>query len=330
MPTTSISVPTVPTVNVGIDTSSTHLDGHALPVNKTFRVTNTPAGHRKLIEDLLPLAVLPSDIRVVIESTGGLELPVALALEQAGIQIAIVKPERVRYFAKAHGQLAKTDAIDARMLAMFCRDVKVPIIPLPPEELRHFRDLLDRRGQLVEMRTMESNRRASTHFEKALESLEKHMAWIDSEIKDIEIELDRRIAANEQWSEIDRILQSTPAIGPQTSRMLIGYLPELGKVDRKAIGQLVGVAPIANDSGTTEGARHIVGGRKQVRTALYMAAVASLRWNEVCKALYKRLTKSGKKPKSALIAVAHKLLTIVNAMVAKKTLWRDSNLAVSS
>jgi transposase len=318
----------MPTVFVGIDVSQAHLDVRHLPADEAFRVSNTPAGHRKLLETLLPLAASPPDIRVVLESTGSLELPAAIALEEAGLQVAIIKPERARYFAKAHAQLAKTDVIDASILARFIRDVPVPILPLPPEELRHFRDLLDRRHQLIEMRTMESNRLISTTLTKARKSIEKHIAWINREIKGVDADLARRIAANPQWAEIDRILQSIPGIGSQVSRLLIGHLPELGQVDRKVIGLLVGVAPIANDSGKTTSPRHIVGGRWQVRNGLYMAAVVATQHNPVGKALYMRLRKRGKSAKSALIAVAHKLLTIANAMVAQKTPWRHSNVAI--
>src|SRR5262249_24543536 len=151
----------------------------------------------------------------------------------------------------------------------------------------------------------------------------------DREVKGVEAELDRRIAATPQWAEVDRILQSIPGIGPQVSRLLIGHLPELGRVDRKVIGHLVGVAPLANDSGTTEGPRHIAGGRWQVRNGLYMSAVVAIRFNPVGRALYARLRERGKSAKSALIAVAHKLLTIANAMVARKTMWRDPNAAIS-
>jgi transposase len=317
----------MPSIFVGIDTSKATLDVHHLPADKAFHVPNTPKGHGQLVAALLPLAEQPADIRVVIESTGGLELAAALALEAAGIQVAIIKPERARYFAKAHGQLAKTDAIDAGILARFARDVPVPIIPLPPEELRHFRELLDRRHQLIEMRTMESNRLGTTTLQPAKKSLEKHIAWISREIKDVEAELDERVEANPQWAEVDRILQSIPSIGVQISHLLIGHLPELGQVDRKVIGHLVGVAPIANDSGTTEGPRHIVGGRWQVRNGLYMAALVAIRYNPVGKALYVRLRERGKSAKSAMIAVAHKLLTIANAMVAQKAMWRHSNVA---
>jgi transposase len=317
----------MPTLFVGLDVSQASLDVHCLPSEAVFRVPNTPGGHRKLLKALLPLAAQPSDIRVVLESTGGLELPVAIALEEAGLQVAIIKPERARHFAKAHGQLAKTDAIDAGILARFAKDVDLTITPLPPENLRQFRDLLDRRQQLVDIRTMESNRLATTAFKAARRSLEKHIDWIDREIEKIEGDLNQRIADNPQWAELDRIIQSIPGLGEQTARVLIGHLPELGQVDRKTIGHLVGVAPIANDSGKTEGPRHIVGGRRQVRNCLYMAALAATRYNPVGSALYKRLRARGKSAKAALIAVAHKLLTIVNAMVAKKTLWQHSNVA---
>jgi transposase len=318
----------MPTLFVGIDVSQAYLDVCYLPADAAARVPNTPAGHRQLLDLLLPLAARPADIRAVLESTGALELPAALALEAAGLEVAIIKPERARYFAKAHAQLAKTDAIDAGLLARFSRDVPVPILPLPPEELRHFRDLLDRRQQLVEMRTMESNRLTTTTLPPARRSITKHIAWIDRELRGVEAELGRRVAANPQWAEVDRILQSIPGIGPQVARLLIGHLPELGRVDRKVIGQLVGVAPIAHDSGTTAGPRHIVGGRWQVRNGLYMAALTAIRRNPIGKALYVRLRERGKSAKAALIAVAHKLLTIANAMVAQKTLWRHSNVAL--
>jgi transposase len=319
----------MPSTFVGIDVSQKYLDGRYLPADKPFRVPNTPAGHQQLMELLLSLTTQPADSPVVVESTGGLELPIALTLEQAGIPVAIIKPERARYFARAHGQLAKTDAVDAGILARFARDVEVPIIPLPPEELRQFRDLLDRRQQLIDIRTMESNRLGSTTLAAARESLEKHIAWITREVRDVEAELDRRVAANPQWAELDRILQSIPGLGPQTARLLIGHLPELGQVDRKTIGHLVGLAPLANDSGAMEGTRHIVGGRRQVRNGLYMAALVACRHNPIGKALYHRLKERGKSAKVALIAVAHKLLTIADAMVAKKTLWRHSNVAFS-
>jgi transposase len=315
------------TLFVGIDVAQEQLDVCILPLDQTLRLPNTAAGRRQLVDKLLAVAANPADLLVVLESTGGLELPTAVALNEVAIAAAIIKPERARYFAKASGQLAKTDAIDARILAQFAQAVPLTVQPLPPEETRLFRDLLDRRQQLVEMRTMEKNRAASTSDPRARKSLSRHLTWIDKEIDALEAELDRRIAANAVWKEIDQILQSIPGIGAQTARTLIGQLPELGKVDRKVIGQLVGLAPIANDSGKTEGQRHIVGGRQQVRNVLYMAALSAVRYNPVGKALYARLMAKGKSAKAALIAVAHKLLTIANAMVHNRTPWRHLNVA---
>lgn len=312
----------MPTLFVGIDVAQEQLDVCILPLDQTLRVANTAAGRRQLVDKLRSLAANPADLLVVLESTGGLELPTAVALSEATIAAAIIKPERARYFAKASGQLAKTDAIDARLLAQFAQAVPITVQPLPSEETRLFRDLLDRRQQLVAMRTMEKNRCGSTTDPRARKSLTRHLAWIDKEIAALEAELDRRVAENSSWKEIDQILQSIPGIGAQTARTLIGQLPELGTVDRKVIGQLVGLAPIANDSGKTEGQRHIVGGRRQVRNALYMAALSAVRYNAVGKALYTRLMAKGKSAKAALIAVAHKLLTIANAMVRNRTTWR--------
>jgi transposase len=317
----------MPALFVGIDVARTTLDVCIQPLDQTSHMNNGPAAHRKLIKRLQSLAAKPSDIRVVLESTGGFELSLALALEEAGIEVAIIKPERARYFAKATGQLAKTDAIDAGILAQFCQAVPLTIVPLPTEEISHFRDLLDRREQLMNMKTMESNRIPTTTQKQTIQSIENHINWINREIDKIEKEIDHRIAENPQWKELDQIIQSIPGIGPQTARTLIGQLPELGHVNRKVIGQLVGLAPVANDSGTTKGQRCIVGGRKQVRKAMYMAALSAARYNPAASSLYKRLREQGKSAKVALIAVAHKLLTIINAMVQKKTTWQHSHVA---
>lgn len=320
----------MPTAFVGIDVSKTHLDLHALPAATAGRLDNTPAGHRQLVDALRPLAPSPGDVRVVLESTGGLELPAALALEDAGFQVVVVKPERVRHFAQASGRLAKTDPLDARLLARFAQAVELVVTPLPPLDVRDFRDLLDRRQQLIDMRTMESNRLASTTLKAAAASLRRHLRWTEREVKGVEQELDRRVAAHPRWAELDRLLPSVPAIGPQVSRALIAHLPELGRVSKKGIAQLVGLAPVANDSGGREGPRHIVGGRWQVRNALYMAAVVAVTHNPVGRAFYARLRASGKSGKVAVVAVAHKLLTIVNAMVAHNTPWRHSTVADSA
>jgi transposase len=318
----------MPTLFVGIDVSQAHLDVCLLPAGQALRVDNTPAGHRQLLRALQAHAPA-ADIRAGLESTGGLELPAALALQDAGCEVAVIRPERVRYFARASGRLAKTDAIDAAVIAQFLQAIPLPLPPLPAEDLRRFRDLLDRRHQLVDMRTMETNRLGSTTDGRARKSVERHLAWIEKELGALEAELDARIAANPTWKELDRIIRSVPAFGAQVSRTLIGQLPELGRIDRKALGQLVGLAPVAHDSGRSQGSRHIVGGRQQVRKVLYMAAVVAMRCNPVGRALYARLRAKGKPPKVALIAVAHKLLTVVNALVRDRSEWRPSAVATS-
>lgn len=316
------------TLFVGIDVSKNRLDVAFRPEGAApaLKVDNTPAGHRKLLDTLLKLA-RPADIRVGLESTGGLEVPVAVAFEEAGCEVAIIKPERIRYFALAHAQLAKTDPLDAAMIAEFVQGVKLVIHPLPSEELRQFRDLLDRRNQLVHMKTMERNRLGSTTQDRARASIDKHIAWIKKEIRLLDAELDERIAAHPKWKEIDRVIQSVPGLGEQVSRTIIGQLPELGRIDRKAIGPLVGLAPVAKQSGETDAPRHIVGGRRQVRNVLYMAALSATKHNPVGRDLYARLVAKGKSKKAALIAVAHKLLTIVNALVRDMQEWRHSDVA---
>ena len=310
---------------VGIDVSKNTLDVHVLPAGVSKKLPNTPAGHQALVEWLTPFAA--DGLRAGLESTGGLELPAALALEAAGFEVAIIRPERVRYFAKAEGQRAKTDAIDAAVLARFVATVAVEIHPLPPEEIRSFRDLLDRRGQLIEMRTMESNRLASTQHKPAVRSIEKHLKWLDNAIRDVEQSLDARIAANPKWKQLDAIVQSVPGVGPQTARTLIGQLPELGHVSHKRIAHLVGLAPMNADSGLTEAPRHIVGGRQQVRNVLYMAAIAALKHNPIATARYAALRGQGKAAKVAIIAIARKLLATLNAMVRDQTPWRHLTVA---
>jgi transposase len=315
------------TLFVGIDVAKDSLVIAVRPLDRRWECPNTPQGCRQLVQTLTALAESPAQIRVVLESTGGLELDAAIALQEAGLEVAVIKPERARYYAKATGQLAKTDAIDARLLAEFAEKVDVTIYPLPSAAIRDFRDLLDRREQLVEMKVMESNRLASTTDQQAVASVSGHVKWLEREIGKVEKTMKQRIAGNEQWRELDRILQTIPGIGNQVSRTLIGQLPELGYLDRKAISHLAGLAPMAHDSGTQQGTRHIVGGRQQVRNMLYMAAVVASHHNEVCAALYQRLLARGKATKVALIAVAHKLLVIANAMVRNKTEWRPSRVA---
>lgn len=311
---------------VGIDVSQDVLDVHLRPDQKSFRVTNDLDGQRQLLAVLPALAQVA---RIVVEATGGLEAPVAATLAAAGYSIVVVNPRQVRDFAKATGQRAKTDALDAAILAFFADAIRPDVRPLPSLELQELRELLDRRAQLIQMRGAEQNRLGSTTQKAVRKDLEAHLAWLQKRIKNVEQQLDQLIAANLSWKATDELLRSIPGIGPQTSRSLLGQLPELGQLDRRRLASLVGLAPLCHDSGRHHGLRRIVGGRAQVRRALYMAALAAIRHDDYFRAFYARLRSQGKVAKVALIAVARKLLTIANAVVRDQTPWRDSILATT-
>lgn len=317
----------MPAIAAGIDVSKHHLDLHLLPSHRKLRVANDEAGHRQLLEELERTHPHRAEFRIVLEATAGYELACALALEAAGYPVAIVQPIRVRNFAKALGLFAKTDTLDARVLATFADKVDIDIHPLPPLEIREFRELLLRRQQLVDAKVAEKNRLEHATLDRARKSLDKHIRWIEKEIEALDREIGQRVADNPTWKRLDDILQSIPSIGPQTARTIIGQLPELGHVDDKKLAHLVGVAPMADDSGKKVGVRRIVGGRKDVRCVLYMATMSAIVHNPVCKALYTRLLSKGKPKMVAMVAVARKLLVIANAMVKSKTLWRPSLVA---
>lgn len=311
---------------IGLDVCRKFLDLHVRPTGVTGRFPNTPAGHRQL------LAALPAPDtvgRVVLEATGGLEAVVAATLAAAGYPVAVVNPRQVRDFAKASGQLAKTDALDAAVLAHFGEAMQPQVRPLPSAELQEFRELLDRREQLLQMQTAELNRLAATTQKAVCKSLKDHLAWLAKRLTDVEAQLNHRIAANLQWKATAELLRSIPGVGPQTARMLIGQLPELGHLDRRELASLVGLAPVNCDSGQQRGVRHIVGGRAAVRKVLYMAALASTVHNPILKAFYRRLRAQGKVAKTALIAVARKLLCIANAVVRNRTPWQQPAPGIS-
>lgn len=311
---------------LGLDVSREVLDLHVRPTGQIGRFPNTPDGHRQLLAALPPVAAVA---RVVLEATGGLEGPVAAVLATAGYPVAVVNPRQVRDFAKAVGRLAKTDALDAAILAHFGDALRPDVRPLPAAELQEFRELLDRREQLLQMRTAESNRLVPTLPKAVRADLEAHLAWLDKRIRAVETQLNRRIAANLGWKAADELLQSIPGLGPQTARVLIGHLPELGRLDRRQLASLVGLAPVNCDSGQRRGVRRIVGGRAAVRKALYMAAVASTRHNPVLAAFYRELRARGKQAKVALIACARRLLSIAHAVLRTRTPWRQPTPAIA-
>lgn len=301
---------------LGIDVCAERLDWHRLPQGSSGSFANTAEGIKQLIADLKVNAV---DI-VVIEATGGLQRQAASALAAAGIAVAVINPRQVRDFARASGQLAKTDAIDAQVLALFGLRLQPQPRTLPDAAALALADKLARRGQLVEMRAAEKNRqhRASALMQT---SIRRHLAFLDKAIKALDVDIDDTLRGTPAWADKVELIQAVTGVGAQTVRRLLIDLPELGVLDRHAIAKLVGVAPLNCDSGTMRGKRMIWGGRENVRNTLYMAALSASRFNAPLKAFYERLTAAGKPHKVALIAVARKLLTILNAMLRDHSTW---------
>ena len=307
-----------PSTFVGIDVSKAHLDVAVRPGGATFRVANDPAGVADLVGRLAPLA--PAS--VVLEATGGYEAPALAALQVAGLPAAAINPRQARDFAKATGRLAKTDRIDAEALAHFAEAIRPEPRPVATAERLALDAALSRRGQLVEMRVMESNRLATCRDAAVRQGIERHLAWLDAERVEAERRLDAAVRASPAWRERDELLRSIPGIGPVVSRTLLVSLPELGTTDGSRLSALVGLAPYAHDSGTLKGGRHIRGGRADVRRALYLAALSAARRDGPLKEFADRLRSRGKKAKVVLIAVARKLLTIANAVVRSGRRWQ--------
>jgi transposase len=309
--------PDVTATFVGIDVSKAKLDVAVGQDAAVFTVANTPEGHAELAARLA--AARPR--RVVLEATGGLETAAAAALEVAGLPVLIVNPRQARDFAKAMGHLAKTDAIDARVLAHLAEATKAEPRPLPDAMARELDALLDRRRQLIGMRTMEQNRLAGAVAGRVVRDLEAHLRWLEAHIKEVDGELDKRIRSSPIWREKDDLLRGIPGVGPVLSRTLLAGLPELGAISNRQAAALAGVAPMAAESGQWRGPRRIAGGRKAVRSVLYMAALTACRFNPILKGFADRLKAAGKRPKVVLTAVARKLLVMANAILRTKTPW---------
>jgi len=300
---------------VGIDVAKATLDV-ALPDQSIGSFANDPTGIRALVEHLRTL----TPTLIVLEATGGYETAVVAAFALAALPVAVVNPRQVRDFAKALGILAKTDALDARVLARFAAQVRPTPRPLPETTHADLLAVVTRRGQLVEMRTAETNR-LDTAPRTLHRGLREHISWLDRRIKDADHDITRLIEASPLWRTRDQLLQSTPGIGPQTSARLLVSLPELGQLTGKQIAALVGIAPLNRDSGLRRGTRTTWGGRAPVRAALYMATLVATRHNPIIKAFYDRLRAAGKAPKVARIAAMRKLLTILNAMLKHQRAW---------
>jgi transposase len=258
---------------------------------------------------------------IVLEATGGLERAVTSALATAGLPVVVVNPRQVRDFARATGQLAKTDALDARALAHFADVIRPTPRPLPDAQTQELRALLGRRQQLIGMRTAEQNRLAGTN-ECLTKNITAHITWLNADIATLDDELEALLRASPLWRENDELLQSAKGIGPVSAQTLLLELPELGTLTRQEIAALVGVAPLNCDSGTMRGKRTIWGGRAHVRTVLYMSTLVATRFNPQIKAFYQRLLAAGKVKKVALTACMRKFLTILNAMLKHRTPWQ--------
>jgi transposase len=305
-------------VYVGIDVSKAQLDLAVRPTGETWSCPLEEPDLHRLVVRLQALA----PTLVVLEATGGYEVPVVSALAAGGVPVVVVNPRQVRDFAKAVGRLAKTDRIDAEVLALFGERVQPPVRPLPDPALQALAALVTRRRQLVDMLVAERTRRAQGPAGPVQRSLTEHIRWLERRVTASSDDISRLLQSSPVWRVKDDLLQSVPGIGPGTSAVLIADLPELGQLTRRQIAALVGVAPLACDSGTLAGARHIWGGRVTVRGALYMATLVATRFNPVIRAFYQHLLATGKRKKVALVAAMRKLLTILNAMVKHQQSWR--------
>jgi len=300
---------------IGIDVSKDHLDAYVRPSGQRQRFDNTSAGIAKLVTWAKPLAAE----RILFESTGPYQKPAVGAFLTEGLPAVVVNARQVRDFAKAMNYLAKTDAIDAAVIAHFGEVVATTVRPLQSQEIHDLRELFDRRAQLVHFLAMEKNQRHSASAARAtpkvLKSIDQHIDYLERQIRNLEERMDGIIESSATFRARDEILQTITGIGPQVSRTLLAYLPELGQYNRQTISALVGLAPFNDDSGNHTGARHIRGGRSKVRVGLYQAAIAAIRHCPRMKAFYASLKARGKASRIAIVAVARKILVLANALI---------------
>lgn len=307
-------------VYFGIDISKDHLDLHQLPQDRAARFEANPEGIGKLITYLKRR----KPTLIVIEATGGYETRIAAELAAAKLNVAVVNPRQVRNFARALGILAKTDSIDARVLGRFAQDVRPEPRPLPDEQELALKALVKRRRQLVEMLVAEKNRLNRVTSKTVRENLKQTIEFLNQRIADLDKQIAETVKNSPVWREKDNLMQSVPGIGAKTSHTLMALLPELGKLNRRQIASLVGVAPLNRDSGKFRGRRMISGGRKPVRNALYMGTLAAIRCNPMISSFYLRLRQDGKEFKVAITACMRKLLIILNAMLKNHIAFKQS------
>lgn len=308
---------------VGIDVSKANLDVYLRPSGKQFQVKNQASGIAELISHLQVVKIQ----RVVLEASGGLEMDAAQALQKQGFAISVINPRQGRDFAKASGKLAKTDRIDAAVLAHFGEAMQPALTVLASEGEQALQDAVTRRHQLVEMLSAEKNRQSSLRG-KMRQNVEEHLEWLEERIRELDHEIEQLSQAQDDWRSRIALLKSVPGVGNVISTTLVAALPELGKVSDKRISALVGVAPFNRDSGKYRGTRTIWGGRARIRAVLYMGALVAVQHNPVLKAFYTRLLAQGKAKKVALIACVHKLLRILNAMLRDGKPWDATTLVI--
>jgi transposase len=306
-----------PSCFVGIDVSKDQLDVHLRPSGETLALPRSGPGLEQLVERLR--RELPA--LVVLEATGGFEITVAAALAAAQLPLAVVNPRQIREFARAMGRLAKTDRLDAEVIALFAERIRPEPRPVADPEAQELGELVARRRQLIEMIGMESNRQHQVRDRALKARIHEHLAWLQQALADLDREIDGLVRRCPAWRETEELLTSVPGVGKVTAQALLADLPELGHLGRRQIAALVGVAPLNRDSGQWRGHRAIAGGRCDVRRALYMATLASVRFNPVIRDHYRQLRERGRPAKVALIACLRRLLTILNAMLRERTPW---------
>ena len=305
---------------VGIDVSKDRLDVHILPQDEAFTVERNGRGLALLVQRLRPL--LPN--LVVVEATGGFESTTAAAVAGAGLPLVVINPAQIRHYAQALGKRAKTDPIDAKVIARFAADIKPEARALPDEMTQFLADLVARRRQIVEMIQAERQREKRATLKRLRKSITRLVAALEKEMSALDQDIDDAVRGSPVWREKEDLLASVPGVGPQTARTLIAELPELGTLDRKTIASLAGLAPYTRQSGRWKGKSMIGGGRKTVRSALFIAAMVACRHNDTLKPFYGRLLAAGKPKVLAIVAVARKLLTILNAILRDKKPWQPA------
>jgi transposase len=307
---------------VGIDVSKARLDVAVEPDGEGWSADNTPSGIDGLIERLQALAAE----RIVLEASGGYQAAVVAGLGSAGLPVVVVNPRQVRDFARALGQLAKTDQLDAQVLAAFAQAIRPQLRPLPDATTQLLRAVLGRRRQVQEMLTAERNRLVAAAVrddpQPLRDQLSEHIRWLQRQLHRLDHDLDDQVRSSPLWREREDLLRSIPGVGPILSATLLAQVPELGQLDRTQVAALIGVAPLNQDSGTWHGQRRTWGGRPSVRATLYMAALVATRCNPLVRRFYQRLLAAGKPKKVALVACMRKLLLVCNAVLRAHTPWR--------